>query len=91
MSGIEQNIVKQAIRTGQQIPDEIVNAPELQPDLELYFQAFFDLTGDRTDQPISWKSMADYAMFYNFDRDQTERLFYHIRAMDFAHMTNRKS
>ena len=75
--------------TGEPLPDRIANAPELKPGLELYLSAFFDLNTERSHAMgitlIPWSSIANYARFYDFDEEMTERLFYLIQAMDAAH------
>ena len=82
--GVEQNIIKQAKRFGNPIPDFIANKPFLMPGLELYYEAFQELATCRRNGQIAWESIAYYATFYGFDEEQTEDLFYHIRAMDSA-------
>lgn len=90
MGPIEQNIIKQAMRFGQPIPDRILNAPELQNGLYLYLQAFFELDSERSHafgaRPIPWSSIKDYAAAFNFDECQTDDLFYFIRQMDNEHL-----
>ena len=74
---------------GMPLPDFLLNAPELQTGLQLFLQAFFDLDTERSHSMgivlIPWRSIKDYAVAYEFDREQTEDLFYLIRAMDIAH------
>jgi len=90
MGPIEQNIAKQAMRSGQPLPERIANAPELKPGLSLYLQAFFDLDAERTHAltltPIPWTSIKAYAEAYEFDDEQTEDLLYHVRRMDDANL-----
>lgn len=87
---IEQNIAKQAMRSGQPIPDRIANAPELEVGLQLYIQAFFDLDSERSHgmapTPIPWTSIAQYARAFEFDEEQTEDLFFHVRRLDAEHL-----
>jgi hypothetical protein len=86
VKSIEQNILKQAIRFGQPIPERIINAPELRLGLRLYFNAFFDLDAERSHAlaltPIPWTSIMHYARAYELDEEQTEDLVYFIRYMD---------
>lgn len=86
----EQTIAKQAIRAGQPIPERIANAPELQPGLQLYLMAFYDLDTERSHANgltlIPWSSIAGYAQAFDFDEEQTDDLFYFIKAMDSAHI-----
>ncbi len=90
MGKIEQNIAKQAIRSGQPLPDRIANAPELRLGLQLYLDAFFDLDSDRSHgfgpSPIPWSSIKNYCEFYEFDFEQTEEAFFFIRRIDNAHL-----
>lgn len=80
----EQLIIDQAKRFGHPIPDGILNKPVLLRGLEVYFEAFIELTNGRTNNGIEWQLIANYATFYDFDEEQTNDLFYHIRAMDLA-------
>jgi hypothetical protein len=86
MGHIEQSIAKQAMRSGQPLPDRIANAPELRTGLELYLQAFFDLDSERSHATsptaISWSSVRNYAETFEFDEEQTENIHYFIREMD---------
>lgn len=86
----EQTLAKQAMRAGQPIPDRIANAPELEPGLQLYMQAFFDLDSERSHAmglvAIPWSSIASYAMVFDFDEEQTDDLFFFIRQMDKQHL-----
>lgn len=90
LGGHEQSIAKQAVRSGQPIPDRIANAPELLPGLQLYMQAFFDLDSERSHAMglvvIPWSSIASYAQTFEFDEMQTEDLLYFIRRMDSSHI-----
>ena len=87
---IEQTIAKQAMRAGEELPDRIAQAPKLRDGLDLYYSAFLDLDGERSHSlnltPIPWSSMKTYAEFYEFDEEQAENLFFHIRRMDNAHL-----
>jgi hypothetical protein len=95
LGAIEHNIAKQALMAGAPMPDRILNAPELKQGLELYFQAFLDLDGERDHSmgvsPIPWSKVKEYAEFYGFDEEQTEDLLFFIRRMDNAHMNRLKS
>lgn len=86
----ERMIAQQAFRSGEQLPERIANAPELNLGLNLYLQAFFDLDSERSHAlgltPISWSSIASYAQAHSFDEEQTEMLFVTIRRMDTEHL-----
>lgn len=75
----------QCIQERTKFPDFIVNAPELEPGLALYYVAFWDLSSDRGgmgDGPIRWTAIAQYCDRYGLDEDQEEAMFHHFRAMD---------
>jgi hypothetical protein len=90
MGSIEQSIVKQALRSGQPIPDRIMNAPALRFGLLFYLQAFFDLDAERSQGMgtgrIPWLAINQYAKYYALDEEQTECLIYFIREMDSVHL-----
>ena len=87
---IEQNIARQAKRSGEKLPDRIANKPDLKPGLQLYLQAFFDLDAERTHAlsltPIPWTAIKAYVEFYAFDLEQAEDAFILIRKVDNAHL-----
>lgn len=66
----------------------MVNQPELDIGLELYWDSFWDLTTTRAAgfgvAYISWFAVDDYAKRMEFDADQTEELHFVIRRMDDA-------
>lgn len=86
----EQSIAKQAMRSGQELPDRIANAPSLRQGLWFYLQAFFDLDGERSHGMglgrIPWSAVMAYADYYDLDEEQTELLLQFIRSMDAAHL-----
>ena len=94
LAPIEQNIAKQALRSGEPLPDRIANSPELIEGLQLYITAFFDLDSERTHSfaltPIPWSCIDRYAVAYGFDEIQYEDLHYFLRRMDNAHLARLK-
>lgn len=68
------------------LPRKIANAPELNFGLELYYDAFWDLSTCRMSGyslgPIPWGSVNDYASTFEFDDEQRHALHYYIRVMD---------
>lgn len=85
---MEQDIIRQAVRSGQPIPDRIANAPKLRIGLRLFLQAFFDLDSER-DQGwglgrIPWTAMRQYALFYELDQEQSDALIHFVQVMDTA-------
>ena len=95
MEPIEQNIIKQAERFGQPIPDRIKNKPEIQTGLEFHLDAFFDLDSERSHAialtAIPRSKIVDYAKEYELDEDQKERLLFYIRRMDNEHIKRLKA
>jgi hypothetical protein len=82
----EQEIIRACFAMRMPLPDRIRNAPQLWFGLELYLDAFYELNTDRPSgwgvMPIPWSVIKDYALAHDFDDDQTERLFVHVRALD---------
>lgn len=95
LSPIEQNIARQAMLSGQPLPDRIANAPELIIGLQLYLIAFFDLDSERDNsmslRRIPWSAIDRYATRYEFDSEQYDDLHYFIREMDTEHLKRLKS
>jgi len=86
----ERSIARQAMRFGQPIPDRIANAPELRIGLQLFLQGFFDLDSERTHvngpAPIPWTSIKAYCVANELDEEQTDDMFYFVKAMDGRHL-----
>jgi hypothetical protein len=95
MGPIEQNIIRQAKREGQPIPERIANAPKLQNHQRLYFEAYMDLDSERSHNAgltaIPWSSIKDYGMFHGLNREQTEDLIYIVRHMDNHYLARLKA
>lgn len=88
----EKWIVEQAARTGQSIPARIRDAPELKFGLELYWEAFLELSTcrgvvDGGVLPIPFTAIVEYAKIFDFDEEQTSDLLYLIRIMDGVYLT----
>lgn len=85
----EAAILKTVFATGQPIPDNIANAPSLEPGLQLFWWAFWELATERDAGfgvgPIPWSSIKDFADAYELDDATTETLFHHTRGMDKAY------
>jgi hypothetical protein len=83
---VEQRIIKSCMAQRRQLPDRIQNAPELMMGLELYWDAFWDLSTCRVSGfgagPIPWLAMREYALTFGFDEEQMDDLFYFVRVMD---------
>ncbi len=87
---VEASIIAQALRTNRPIPEKLRNAPRLMTGLDLYYDAFMDLTSCRTMGfgmgQIPWTTINDYAVANKFSEEQTEDLLHHIRFMDHAYL-----
>lgn len=83
-------LIQQYHRSGQAIPDRLINSPELQVGLEIYLTAFFELDSERQAGfavgPIPWSRIREYALAYKFNEESTEDLFYYMKALDNSHM-----
>lgn len=83
------------MRERMPLPKKIQNAPQLRLGLDLYYNAFWDLTSCRAVGwglgPIPWVSIKDYGETFEFDEDQTESLFYFVRMMDNAFLDHHRT
>jgi hypothetical protein len=80
-------IAEQCYRRRLPLPEFIENAPQLYEWLELYWEAYQDLSTTRQAgfggaYPISWLSIAHYAEALGYDADQKDDLFYFVSIMD---------
>lgn len=83
MSSKEQNLIKQAKRMGQPIPERIKNKPILKTGLILYYDAYFDLDNDRNESNrIPWTVITQYVDRYQFSEIQEEQFIYFARSLD---------
>lgn len=68
------------------MPEKFQNAPELDPTLVIFFNAFQDLTTARTygmsEGPIPWLAVAQYCDYNGYEGDLWEDVMYHVRALD---------
>lgn len=75
------------MRRKRPLPEAIKNAPRLHIGLDLFFEAFIDLQGDRGgmgDGRIPWTAVQTYCMVNDFEPDLAEDCHFYIRAMDDA-------
>lgn len=85
MASKEETLIKQAKQMNVPIPDRILNKPVLAQELNLYYEAFFDLQYDRNaNEKIPWSVIVKYSDRYNFDQEQEELLIRYIRILDKA-------
>lgn len=83
MAGKEKNLVAQAKRFGQPIPDRIKNKPILKTGLMLYYDAFDTLRFDTNESGyVPWNILIKYSERYEFSEVQTEMLIYLVRRLN---------
>jgi hypothetical protein len=87
----DQWIIAQCLQDGIPIPDRIKNQPELLPGLELYLNAFHDLSSCRQVGMgvgfIPFTAVLEYARWHGFDKAHSEDLHYHISCLDSAYVS----
>jgi hypothetical protein len=85
---IQQHVAATAHLLTGKAPSTFKESPELRWGLQLYFDAFFDLDSERSHgvgyTRIPWHCIVAYALYHQFNDDQTDRLLIHLRAMDSA-------
>lgn len=87
----EKWLMQQARRQGTPLPERVANAPELWPGLELFLQAFMELTSCRglgygAIGPIPWIALQTYCDVHDLRGEQREDLFYFVQRMDKSYM-----
>jgi hypothetical protein len=92
---IEEQIIKQAERSGLPIPDRIENAPSIMPGLELYYIGFLELNSSRSlggfgIGPIPWLAIEQYSQALELDEDQKMAMHFHIVEMDKAYLRHQQ-
>lgn len=66
------------------------NAPELQLGLDVFYEAYMDLSSCRSgmgDGPIPWTVVMDYAQLQHMDEEMARELWFYITQMDEAWLT----
>lgn len=91
---MERRIIEAAIRRRQPLPDAIADAPELYAGLEVYYEAFIELSTCRDHGmgigPIPWTAVDRYAERHGFRGDGFSYLLKMVRAMDDAFIKHMK-
>lgn len=87
-------IRKQAIQNGFPVPPEIENKPELQPHLQVYWMAFWQLTTCRnalymTEGQIPWHVVDDWGKGAGMTRDERQDLWLAISTMDNVYLDHK--
>lgn len=82
-------MIRQAIQTGQPVPERIANRPELEQGNMFYLQAFFDLDTERYQGfngpgRIPWSAMVAYAKHYGLFSYEVDDFVQIIKAVDAA-------
>lgn len=83
------------MRRRQPLPDAIANAPELFSGLEVYYEAFLELTTCRQvgfgEGPIPWDAIDRYAERHGIaDEEDYEDFVDMVRALDDAYLKHRR-
>lgn len=78
--------MRHALALGRPIPEAIANAPELDPSLRVFWNAFFALQSCRaigmTPGPIPWTAIEAYCDRYELHGEAREDMHQLLRAMD---------
>lgn len=89
----EAKIRELAKKTGQRLPDKILNKPHLLIGLDFYWRAFWECASDRiigmAEGPIPWSSIDRWALRYEVEGEDFERLVFLIKAMDEVYIEHR--
>lgn len=95
MGGIEKNIIAQAKRFKNKLPERIQNRPVLAWWLAFYYDAFIMLDADRTVgfdiSLIPWSTLHAYAIAHGLEGDDYHDFIYLVRYMDLAYIKHRAS
>ena len=80
--------MEQAARQKMPIPKSIQNAPDLTLGLQLFYEAFSDLSSSRVsgmeEGLIGWSTIQDYCERLDLSEEQTADMHYHINELDLA-------
>lgn len=75
---------------GMKMPEKIKNAPELRLGLQLFMNAFMDLSASRPSgfglSPIPWDAIYMYCVRGEMDEEQIEDTLYHVQRLDTAYL-----
>lgn len=83
-------MIREAYRRKKAVPERIQNAPDLFLGLELFFDAFMELSTCRntgwSPGPIPSWCISEFCVRMELDEETTDDMIYHIRQMDQAFM-----
>ena len=86
MGKAEELIVNQCVIQRMPLPSVIEDCPELIPGLEVFYEAFIELSSCRQSgfgaSPIPWDAMNTYADVNKFEGEDKDEFFYFVRALD---------
>lgn len=96
MGHIEKNIVAQAKRFNEKIPDRILNKPTLFVSSRFFLDAFLDLDTDRPSSmgglcPIPWSSIHRYAKAHELVGTDYEDFIFLVRRLDNAYTQHKNA
>jgi hypothetical protein len=87
---VEEGVLRQVMALRAPIPKKFAEAPDIPLGLDMYLEAFWDLSSCRSAGwgvgPIPWTAILDYAHAYGLDPEQTEDLVYYVRVLDKAYI-----
>jgi hypothetical protein len=83
----EERLLELAERSGGPPPQAIQDKPTLEHGLDLYWDAYQDLQGERGDMggPIRWSAIILWAQVHELDSRQTLDLVSYIQGLDAFH------
>lgn len=89
-SQMESKIAEQSLKQFGRLPKEMEEAPELLEGLDIYLDAFFELSSERSigmgEGPIPRSAIHEYCEREAIEGDLKQDLMYHVRAMDNAYL-----
>lgn len=88
MGAVAESVIQQCLASGDPLPEDIENAPELNDGLMFYLQAFNNLTTERHHgmgiMRIPWSRIEQYAHSEGLDSAERRDFHYIIRTVDDA-------
>ena len=82
---VERSYYEDKRKFGEELPERVKNKPVLKPGLALFFNAWFELDGERersSYQRIKRSDVFEYAYDYALTWTQTLDLWFYVRKMD---------
>ena len=89
---IEKIIIRQCLKEKRDFPEKIKNAPELINGLDIFWDAFMELSDSRPSGMgygcIPWVVINQYCRYHKFSADQEEAMHYHLKEMDLVFISH---